>query len=108
LAVQLWKVARRCLQVLETSIKQLAGFDFTKTDRLDGTLFTLDLLTRAPLLQQALVGTKSRAAKLQALQLCCMYMLNALVSVIIVCSFWFALSARHPACQIISYACGCI
>ena len=44
------------LQVLHAAIKQLAGFDFTKTDGLDGTLFTLDLLTRAPLLQHALVS----------------------------------------------------
>ena len=44
------------LQVLHAAIKQLAGFDFTKADGLDGTLFTLDLLTRAPLLQHALVS----------------------------------------------------
>jgi hypothetical protein len=43
-------------QVLHAAIKQLAGFDFTKTDGLDGTLFMLDLLTRAPLLQHALVS----------------------------------------------------
>jgi hypothetical protein len=43
-------------QVLHAAIKQLAGFDFTMTDSLDGTLFTLDLLTRAPLLQHALVS----------------------------------------------------
>lgn len=43
-------------QVLHAAIKQLAGFDFTKADGLDGTLFTLDLLTRAPLLQHALVS----------------------------------------------------
>jgi hypothetical protein len=45
-----------CPQVVQTSIKQLASFDFTKTDGLESNLFTLDLLTRAPLLQHALVS----------------------------------------------------
>lgn len=43
------------LQLLRLAFRQLAELDFVRAERLEGALFLLDLLTRAPLLLRGLV-----------------------------------------------------
>lgn len=43
-------------QLLRLAFRQLADLDFVRAGRLEGSLFTLDLLTREPLLQRGLVS----------------------------------------------------
>ena len=52
------------MQLLRSAIRQLADLDFVRAEKLDGVLFVLDLLTRAPHLQRALVRCAPRLAVL--------------------------------------------